>query len=511
LNELTPTTIQTPAEVTPADGAALAPDLTKGQIAAVNRKIAASKNDMEVAKCVHRVFRGQIAYFGGHMWILTGSGGWKIASRWLRHWLLTVFKEFRPAHFQALCLDARVDLLNEESPRYYYTRPASEDYAQWQPLDQVGLSDVVWRNGKLDLRTRAFTPWPDGQLIFGLLLGHEYDPPLLARLEAGDLTGASPEFLTLLDSIDYALADDAGVPRPALVRYFQQVVAQVLRPHVLYPFFVHVIGESGARKTTILRALLTAPSGAAAVNEIPEHVLADRVWAKAGLVNRLANLSNDADKSQRFVTFVKEYTSGTMQSERKFQDAEQTRVTAKLFATLNESQLLADASRGVENRLIVFRFNCRERENDRSAQGTRWMDPDSYGPECRKWVTHWLLAGLLSTYQGGVEHVPAAPPEALAWREEMLRDNDPARRFFAERLDLDPASEVKVADLDSAAQTGGYVPDGGLHAFKTALGKFLVNRHPEVVKVRKDHEQKGDDGAPKRVSWYVWRGLRLRV
>ena len=115
------------------------------------------------------------------------GAGWKIASRWLRHWLLTVFKEFRPAHFQALCLDARVDLLNEESPRYYYTRPAAEEYAQWQPLDQVALSDTVWRNGRLDLRTRTFTPWPDGQLIFGLLLGHEFDAPLLARIEAGDL------------------------------------------------------------------------------------------------------------------------------------------------------------------------------------------------------------------------------------------------------------------------------------------------------------------------------------
>lgn len=492
-------TLNVAATADQSDIASITPELSKKQIARINRNIADSKNDIEAAREIHRVFLGEFAYFGGHMWALNENNTWKIVSNYMKHYLLSTFKEFRGQHFKSLCLDARVDLLNEESPRYYYTRPRGEEYKLWKPLDGINPSDVVFRNGKFDLATCVFTPWPAGQLIFGLLLGHDFDPDLLAKLRAGDYTGAPPEFVTLMDSVNYALSNSAQV-----VEYFRQVVAQVLRPHVLFPFFVHVIGESGARKTTIMRALLTAPCGAAAVNEISEAVLADRHWAKAGLINRIANLSNDSDRSERFVTFVKEYTSGTIQTERKFQDAEQTRVTAKLFATLNEPQILSDASRGVENRLIAFRFQCREHENDRSAAGTRWMDPDTYSDAARAWITHWLLVGLQNTYTGGVEHVPTAPAEAVAWREEMLQAGDPVRRFVAERLEFAPDEEAKAYELEQAA-LAGYTSAGSLAGFLGALGRYIKARHPQVEK-RREESGDGDD----RKRWTVWRGVRVK-
>jgi len=400
------------------------------------------------ARAVAGAMEGTIAQLGNEVFILS-AGKWHkqtghICRAMLRWWGSDPTKT---GLWGASLKEWAVDP-NHEAQSVYFERAPGDD---WRPI-RADVRDVYLANGRYNVVDRTFTPRELKKLIFGPVIHQDYNADILAACREGNFTDSPAQFRVLLGMIAYALENDEPT-----VKYFQSVVGQILRPHAGFNQFVHVFGESGARKTTILRALLSAPCGVNGYNEISEAVLAEQKFTRAGLVNRIANLSNDSATTSRFVPFIKEITSGILISEKKFHDAAPVRMTAKLYATMNVPQRYDDDSLGIENRLIVFKFKERT-DNNRSAAGMEWMDSSFYTDETRKWITHWMIVGLENCVKNGAEEVPEVPPVAKAWKEALLNDALPTRRFVQEFLERDKKSFVSTNLLIDTAIEHGYCP-----------------------------------------------------
>ena len=430
-------------------------------------------------KCVlvEDSYHHAIASYANEVWLRAGDGQWVAVSGHIKQQLLKWYgsEPSRTGVWQALLLHLSVDPSNRGEAVYYAREYRAKNGAEprwhsWHGCD-VGPHEVLFRRGVYDLTARNFTPYPETQITFGPLIDSEFDPAVLAACRAGDFAGAPAKFRDLVGMVEYALAHDDGTPDPATVAYFRQTVAQILRPHAGFSQFVHVLGESGARKTTILRALLSAPCSVFGLSELSEAFLADDKFSRQGLVNKIANLSNDSALSRKFVTFIKEITSGCIVTEKKFHDPAKTRLTAKLYSTMNTPQALVDDSLGIENRLIVFRFRSRD-DNDRGAEGNQWMDPGYYDDQDRLWITHWLLAGL---EEAGVR-VPRPTPRALAWKDEVLDEAMPVRAFVRRFIEPHKSGEMIRDEAVRLAVDAGYCSASKAEEFKRTLGVFLKGR-----------------------------------
>jgi hypothetical protein len=408
------------------------------------------------ARAVTQFFNGCIAQLGNEVFVLM-KGAWVKqtghAKRAMLRWWGS--NPQKTGQWGAALQEWAVDP-NEECAGVYYERGP---FGDWVPI-KANVADVYMANGRYNVVTKSFTPHELGKIVFGPLMHTPYDADILAACRNDDYANAPEQFKQLLGMIDYALSNRGGsadngtsVDRDT-VRYFQSVVAQILRPHAGFNAFVHVFGESGARKTTIMRALLSAPCGSHGINELSEAALAEHKFMRAGLVNRIANLSNDSAVTPKFVPFIKEVTSGILVTEKKFHDPCGVRLTAKLFSTMNVPQRYDDDSLGIENRLIVFKFLERN-DNNRSAAGMQWMDANYYEPETRAWITHWLLAGLERCVVNGVESPPKPSDRALQWKEELLNCASTVRGFAKEFIRRkDGAFLPSNTLIDLAIETG---------------------------------------------------------
>lgn len=406
------------------------------------------------AIAIDKYLGGRVAQLGQEIF-MQKNGVWVKQTGRLKRAMLNWFgtNPDRSGLWDAALLQYAVDP-NDEGQYVYFEREENS----WQPVE-TKTSEVFFANGRYDIMTKRLTP--DNRLIFGPLLRCEFDTRIYNALKMapGEGSFACPvnqiaeppaQFRELIAMIDFALGGDAET-----VKYFRSVVGQILRPHCGWNKFVHVHGESGARKTTIMRALLSAPCGHNGFNELSEAVLAENKHSSIGLVNRIANLSNDSGNSAKFATFIKEITSGTLPVEKKFHDRACVRLTAKLFATMNVPQNYQDDSLGVENRIIVFRFKPRA-DNNGSAVGTQWMQPTFYSEETRQWITHWLLLGLEDCIVDGVEHAPRPSTMAQKWREELLNESMPVRAFCKQFVVKDDKAVTPTDDFTNAAIQAGF-------------------------------------------------------
>lgn len=414
------------------------------------------------------LFNGQIAQIGGEVFI-RDEGIWKLQTGHLKKACLNWWGTHpeKSGLWLAGLLQWAVDP-NGEGEAVYFARDARGD---WEPV-QMDVRNVLFATGSYNIVTRKFTS--SNRLIFGPLIQCPFNDDIMEACRTKNYAAAPEQFRTLIDMINFALGNDE-----ATVKYFQQVCAQILRPHAGWNHFVHIHGESGARKTTIMRAILNGPCGPSGFNELAESMLAEHKFARSGLVNRIANLSNDSAVSPKFVNFIKEITSGVLITEKKFIDVAPSRLTAKLFATMNVPQNYNDNSLGIENRIIVFKFKERS-DNDRSATGMQWMEKTWYTDECRAWITHWLLAGLESCVDAnGKESAPTPSKIANDWKNDLLNEASPVRNFCQKYLIVDKEAFTSSASItDLAIETGFCSPDERSRAiFGDNLKKYISHRY----------------------------------
>jgi hypothetical protein len=415
--------------------------------------------------------------YGNEVWLRNKSGQWCVQTGYVKQRLLEWYRADpgRTGLWGALMIHAAADPTNSgETPYFRKELKANpngvEKWGRWEEY-VCEPREVLFRGGIYDLATRTFKPWDEKEIVFGPLVDADFDPGIMEACRQSDFTHAPAKFRELVGMVGYALSDK-GAADPGTVRFFLQTVAQVLRPHAGYGHFVHVLGESGARKTTILRALLGAPYGCRGLSETWESRLAEDKFASIDLLHKVANLSNDSAASAKFPSFIKQVTSGYLIVEKKFCDAQKVALTAKLYATMNHPQNLKDSSRAIENRLTIFRFHPRT-DNHRGAEGAQWMKADFWDAQDRLWITHWLLAALEAA---GVQ-VPAPTPRAAAWKEETLNRAMPLRAFVEEELDLNAEKpDLKTHIVNHAIETEACTADGA-DAFKKSLGEYLGDRH----------------------------------
>lgn len=456
-------------------------------------------------KRVQNAFGSEIAQHGHEVFVRTAEQ-WVPATGLMKRHLLETFgsEPVGTGLWAAFLTYFSVDP-NDDGTHNYYQRLRGEDgcYSHWKPMPSEPHK-VYFNAGAYNLVSRSYTPYGENVMPFGALIQHRPTEEMMEAVRTDNYEKCSKKAKEVFDMVSYALGTDAGADRDT-ENYFRGVVAQILRPHSGWTQFVTIRGESGARKTTVMRALLSAPMGSRGLSEISEALLSDRIFMRPGLVNRIANLSNDSEQSDKFPCFIKEVTSGVLVVEKKFRDATKVKLSAKLFSTMNQPQNLTDESLGVENRLITFEFRPRPpAENNRGATGTQWMDPEFYSDEDRQWIVAWMLVALEKQWEKGHEELPLPTERALQWKEDMLNQATPLRGFVKSALEFGPATDeqyqvAKTDVYDSAVDHGVLQP--GSHAGHTKLGKYLSIRH-NVREGVKRH-----DGKLIR----VFRGCRLKT
>lgn len=423
---------------------------------------------------IEKSFKFAIATFGHEIYLMNPGGRWCIQTGDIEKLILRFGINPENGLLSSLIKWTRVDPNNTGESIYFYRRPDEP----WRPLS-ADTADVICRTGVYNIKTRTFEPLTaivkhDDALIFGPTINMVPDPKILDCVRRGDHSAAPDKFKALIGMIEYALDGDADT-----VRYFRQTVAQVLRPHAGVGSFCHVVGESGCRKTTILRVLLSAPCGSAGLSETSEELLADGPFNQSVLAHKVANLSNDSATSKKFSNWVKECTSGVLRCERKFRDPVKIRMTARLFATMNTPQNYSDDSLGIEKRLVAFRFKERN-DNNTSPEGLQWRDdPSFYDEESRCWINHWLLVALESLIDSnGVEQSPGPSEAAKRFKESLLNEASPIREFTGSQLKFEAGLRVPIKDvIDRAIATGHcHDADTDRKAFGQQLGKFLQTR-----------------------------------
>lgn len=434
-----------------------------------------------------------IACFAGDIWLRDkATGKWTIETGTVAKRLLHVHRSNpnKSGLVDALKMYTAVDP-NRTGEFIYFARNPGE---KWRP-QLPETFEVMTRTGIYNLKDKTFQPYNEKTITFGPLIDVVIDQNILEKLRRDDLTGAPPKVCEILAGLEYAIND-----WPTL-KYFQQVVGQILRPHCGFNHFIHVYGESGSRKTTLLRTLLTAPCGINGCAEISEQLLSERYFSRVGLANKIANLSNDSALSRHFVSFIKEVTSGVLQVERKFCDTIRLPLTAKLFATMNAPQNYDDFSLGIENRLIAFKFRPRE-DNNRTAEGCLWANPSFYDEVDRQWLCSWLLVGLEQLFVNGREQAPTPSPLARAWKEELLNASSDIRAFVTEHVEFDKDSITPVSLFTDRAIEFGYCQAGDTARghFASLVGKYLHTRHAV------DKVQHRIEGKPVR----HYKGIRLK-
>lgn len=457
---------------------------------------------LDKIKEVARAYDDQIAYYGGEMHLREDTGAWAPAEGSMKRYFLEVFGSdpVRSGTWGAAMIYFAVDPDNLGESVYFKKERGAA--GGWKPM-KVEPHQVVFAKGIYDLRTRKLEPFGDSTIPFGPLVENMPSEEVLTAARAGDFSTAPQRSGELFKMIQYALMHNEQRD-PETEKFFQATVAQVLRPHCGLVQFVNIIGESGARKTTIMRALLSAPIGPRGLSEVPEAHLASRIFMRPKLVNKIANLSNDSAQSADFVPFIKEVTSGILVYDKKFRDAGQVKMTAKLFSTMNRPQILDDPSLGIENRVIVFKFNPRA-DNNRGAMGTAWMDALHYTAEDRAWIVAWMLVALESQWDTGEEVLASPTPRIREWKDTVLNEACPIRRFINEALEFGAEFSMPKNQLyDLAVEDGIMKPED--HRMKIKLGEYLVQRH-NVRPVR----VQGKDALGKRTTSSLYNGCRPKT
>lgn len=314
--------------------------------------------------------------------------------------------------------------------------------AGWEAYE-VGQDEIVFVDGILNVRTGVFKDM--NQPIFGPVITIPYRS--LPNIRSGQPW--PDKFKTLVDTIEKALPDSHG--------FFKQVFSFVIRPHIHFRHGLYLIGAAGSRKSTVATALLNAPCGGAGVSQVSEKRLgnANDRFASSGLINKIANLSDDMSGGPSFIDFFKSYTgSSTFGAEHKFEQGKRYYATAKLVSCCNSLPPIFDATDAIASRLIVFEFQ-KVHDGDAEPEVVSLSEHLSvnYWQDVRGHIVAWLIEGLKEVLEAGTLRKPESMVVGI---KEHMEELDPTRRWLNENVIVDqPESFVPTAALLGGLATIG--------------------------------------------------------
>lgn len=351
-----------------------------------------------------------------------------------------------PAVYDMLKARCQLPEADEGFSPFYQWQSWGEGWntAGWASYE-VGHDEIVFVDGVLNVRTGKFRD--TNQPIFGPVITIPYRS--LPDIRSGALW---PEkFKALVDTIEKALPDSHG--------FFKQVFSFVLRPHVHFRHGIYLVGAAGSRKSTVATALLTAPCGGNGISQISEKRLGnpgDR-FASSGLVNKIANLSDDMIGGASFLDFFKSYTgSSTFGAEHKFEAGRRYYATAKLVSCCNSLPPIFDSTDAVASRLIVFEFK-KVHDGDAEPEVVSLSEHLSvtYWQDVRGYAVAWMIEGLKEVLEAGTLRKPESMVTGI---KEHLDELDPVRAWLSTHILPRPKGFVSTkAVLEGLATIGATV------------------------------------------------------
>lgn len=184
-------------------------------------------------------------------------------------------------------------------------------------------------------------------------------------------------------------------------------------------------------KSSIVNAIAGAPGGKDGFSTVQQQKLADDPFALASLLNKFANVSSDSGKTPKWGGVLHALTSGPVSLRFMYKEPVQVALTAKLWNTCNAMQYLDDSLGNLSNRVKMFDFRGESYPRTGRDGEDVYLSYDYWGSQKRRTaIVNWMLDGLLSLRADG----PAIEPAEM--REEMLREADPERAQFLERIQI---------------------------------------------------------------------------
>lgn len=384
------------------------------------------ESDVSLAKQVVEEFPAPLAVSGGSFWRFSVERGWEICDEDVH---CAAHEKLGRNADNALIpiIKARLTMprleRTTEAP-VYMERIGGRWEGHWSPLVLTD-TQVLYTDGIYDVVTEDWIS-TEGRIIYGPMVSLQWTQ------EGGD----APD----ISEIEAFVA--SRLPDPDVRRHFQEVVACILQPHVVFRGQIVLWGPPLCGKTSLANMIVCAPAGALGVARQQESKLATSKWASNQLVNCFANLSDDSRRVAQWTEFVKEYTSGMFTVEPKFGKPVSAVATAKLFSTCNEMQDTSDASGAMVDRLMPFRIENRiEGKTD-----YRYMTPQHWcRPEVRNKVVEWLLQGLARLRKRGDFDLPSA---WVTQKAEAVATGDLFEGWLVEHLEAgNETDSIKKSDI----------------------------------------------------------------
>jgi phage/plasmid-associated DNA primase len=295
--------------------------------------------------------------------------------------------------------------------------------SHWEPYS-LDPDAIAFVDGEYNLKTNEFVPWHKR----GLYL---YGPLVMLEYEKARIAAPTSKFEEFLASLELALPD------PAARRYFQQTVAEILRPHVNQKSGIFLVGPSGCRKTTLATAIAMAPGGIGGFSFETIDELARSKFAQYNLLNKWVNVSDDAPGEHvNWTHWFKRYTgSSVMSVEAKYVQARNYPTTAKLIICCNRMPSMADESDAVMTRLAVFNLKRHGKLDDMFKAGlgdSGYLSTEYWNDEnTRACIVAWMIEGLRLSLAHG-----RTPPEiVINWNKQATVESDLVRNILSENYE----------------------------------------------------------------------------
>lgn len=419
-------------------------------------------NDYEVARKVIEGWGKPIAGKAGELWEFTKERGWQVVTEAVRRKL----NGTRGRNAEGCAAIAYTQLAipaieHQERVCHYWEREGGIWDGKWVPFEAKAwqvlytdyLHDLKSPDNDLDLSRRV---------IFGprISLPYTEEVPDTTEIEAMvERQGWSPEVRA----------------------YFQRVIGRILQPHVHFRRIIIFWGTPHSGKSTLATAFGCAPNGLQGFSNASEATLVRDKWATLMLVNRFCNVSDDSAQvfGDRWVSFMKAYTSGLFSVEPKYMKPTTTVATAKLIATCNDPQELVDASGAAEMRVCAFEFTHQiERTGD--IEQEQLMTAGHWStPERRAGVLEWMTEGLRKSWtQGGRVN---EPEEVKQTRRNINTKADPIMSTLRDALVEDPKGFLPTSDILSLFQNP---QNRGGRPLSMSLPQYIGRLFPNAVQTR---------------------------
>lgn len=244
-----------------------------------------------------------------------------------------------------------------------------------------------------------------------------------------------------------------------LIACLQEWMGYCLLPNTDHQRFLMMIGE-GSNGKSVFCAVLEALLGEQNVAHVPLELFGQR-FSLASTLGKLANIAMETHDLDRVSEgYLKQFTDGSaMNFDRKGIAAIEARPTAKLVICTNQPPRFTDKSTGLWRRMLIAPFLVEIKIHERllGLDKPEWWLRQGELPG----VFLWAIEGLRRLLEAKTF---TATEVAEAAKEEVRRDNNPAREFVCDSYRFLEGTWVNRTTVYKAyrsfCEANGYKPMG---------------------------------------------------